>query len=206
MQPTKQARSRATQDRILRATEELLRSESFEAISVRQIVGEAGTSIGSFYGRFRDKEELLHALYAQYESRLEKKRTDLEAALLDVATLELAAGKIVDHFVDVFGRVPNLSRAVFEYTSRDPDSESAREHSAERLRQYAFVMDALHRFEDQMTTANAKRSIELSLYFVTVSCRNRFFYPLNPYTRTLKINKKELRAELSRMMVAYLRN
>ena len=64
---SQQSRSRATQERILNATAKLLRGNPFESISVRRIVEEAETSIGSFYARFRDKDALLPVLYAQSE-------------------------------------------------------------------------------------------------------------------------------------------
>ena len=73
VQPPKQDRSRDTKDRILRATEKLLRREAFEAVSVRRIIEEARTSIGSFYARFRDKNALLPVLYAEYEVQLEQR-------------------------------------------------------------------------------------------------------------------------------------
>ena len=55
-----------------------------------------------------------------------------------------------------------------------------------------------------MTSPDPERAIELGLYFLTVACRNRLFYPKAPQARTIRINKTELRAELSRLLVGYL--
>ncbi len=120
VQPAKQDRSRKTQDRILRATEKLLRREQFEAISVRRIVEEAGTSIGSFYARFRDKHALLPVLYAEYEVQLQERLVRLQRCTANARSLETAAGYIVEHFVDTYGEIPNLSRALYEYATRSP--------------------------------------------------------------------------------------
>jgi AcrR family transcriptional regulator len=63
----RQPRSRDTEERILRAFGELLAESSFEAVSVQQVAGRAGVSVGGFYARFGSKDDaLLHLLYAGY--------------------------------------------------------------------------------------------------------------------------------------------
>ncbi|MBX3249145.1 MAG: TetR/AcrR family transcriptional regulator [Myxococcales bacterium] len=82
----KQARSERTLEQILAAAERLIIERGLRAVSVADIVAAAGTSVGGFYGRFRDKEELLLALHerAQRELRAEV------VALLDPARWETA--------------------------------------------------------------------------------------------------------------------
>lgn len=58
-----QARSQATLTRLLDATETLLESEAFDALSVQAICKEARSSVGAFYTRFSDKTSLLHLLH-----------------------------------------------------------------------------------------------------------------------------------------------
>jgi AcrR family transcriptional regulator len=63
----RQPRSRKTEERILRAFGELLSGARFEDVSVQQVAGRAGVSVGGFYARFASKDELLmHAMYAGY--------------------------------------------------------------------------------------------------------------------------------------------
>ena len=61
-QPPRQARARATVERIFEATVRLLADRPFEAISVADIVSEAHTSVGAFYKRFSSKDALLPVL------------------------------------------------------------------------------------------------------------------------------------------------
>jgi AcrR family transcriptional regulator len=61
-----QARSQETLDRILDAAEGLLAEKGFEDTTVADVVGRAGSSVGAFYTRFRDKDGLLYALYERY--------------------------------------------------------------------------------------------------------------------------------------------
>ncbi len=206
LQPAKQDRSRETQDRILRATERLLERELFESISIRQIVDEAGTSIGSFYARFRDKDALLTVLYAEYDQQLKQRVADLETSVAAAGSLDETAEIIVQHLVDTWGEIPNLSRALFEYVTRSPKSAESKKISDRRRKQYAFLIDALLNFRSEITHDDPKRAAELGLYFMAVACRNRLHYPLAPQSRTLKIPKKELCQELVRLLTGYLRS
>ena len=204
VQPAKQDRSRDTQDRILRATKELLENELFESISIRRIIERADTSIGSFYARFRDKDALLPVLYAEYEEQLERHLRRLRESTAKVKSLEQLVELIVQHFIDIRGEIPNLSRALYEYVMRSPDSAEALSIGAERGRQYAFVIDAILKFRNKITHPNPRRAAELGFYFMVVVCRNRILYPAAPQTRMLKISKRELAAELQRLMTGYL--
>ena len=206
MQPAKQDRSRDTHDRILRATEKLLRKEQFEAISVRRIIEEARTSIGSFYARFRDKNALLPVLYAEYEVQLQERLARLQNSTANARSLEAVAGYIVEHFVDMYGEIPSLSRALYEYATRSPRATESRMLAERRYKQYTFLLDALMSFRPEITPADPPRAVELAVYFMVVACRNRLFYPLAPQTRMVKISKQELKRELVRQLTGYLRN
>jgi AcrR family transcriptional regulator len=58
----KQARSEETLRRLLNAAEELIIEKGHRAVSIPEIARRAQSSVGGFYARFRDKNELLRAL------------------------------------------------------------------------------------------------------------------------------------------------
>jgi AcrR family transcriptional regulator len=58
----KQARSEETLRRLLNAAETLIIEKGHRAVSIPEIARRAGSSVGGFYARFRDKNELLRAL------------------------------------------------------------------------------------------------------------------------------------------------
>jgi len=202
--PSKQQRSKATQERILNATAEILKTQSFDFISVRRIVDVAETSIGSFYARFRDKDALLAALYERDELRLEKRLLRLSRQIDQASSIDAIARLAADHVVVRYGENPALSRALFEFSMRAPESEEAQQLSDLRARQYGFIADALYRFEAEISHKDSKRAIQLGLYFLSVSCRNRLFYPYAPQARTIKISKNDLKHELAELLIRYL--
>jgi AcrR family transcriptional regulator len=206
VQPAKQDRSRETQDRILRAAQKLLRRELFESISVRRIIGEAETSIGSFYARFRDKDALLPVLHDQYEVQLRESLIRLQESTAKARSLDAVAEQIVEHFVELYGTIPNLSRALFEYATRSPQATESKQLAQRRSKQYSFLYESLLAFRSEITHSDPPRGVELAVYFMVVACRNRLLYPLAPQTRTLKISQAELKQELVRLLTGYLRS
>jgi AcrR family transcriptional regulator len=79
VQRPKQARSEQTLRRLLDAAEVLLRERSsLDDVSISDIAKGAQSSVGGFYGRFRDKDELLLALHERFTVNLEQEFATLE--------------------------------------------------------------------------------------------------------------------------------
>jgi len=57
--PPKQSRSRRTLERLVTSALEILEEQGADALTVQAIVGRAGSSVGSFYARFKGKDDLL---------------------------------------------------------------------------------------------------------------------------------------------------
>ncbi len=67
-----QARSQETLERILDAAAQILETKNFETLTIAEVVKKAGTSVGAFYGRFKDKEALLQALDERFFIEFER--------------------------------------------------------------------------------------------------------------------------------------
>jgi AcrR family transcriptional regulator len=66
--PPQQARSIATEQKMLDAAEELLMSGDARAVTLESVVKLSGTSVGSFYARFGSVEGLFEALRDRYRN------------------------------------------------------------------------------------------------------------------------------------------
>ncbi len=149
---------------------------------------------------------MLPVLYAEYEVHLQERLVRLQRSTANAPSMETVAGYIVEHFVDTYGEIPNLSRALYEYATRSPGASESRRLADKRYEQYKFLLDALLTFRNEITHADPPRAVELALYFMVVACRNRLLYPLAPQTRMVKISQQELKLELVRQLTGYLRN
>jgi AcrR family transcriptional regulator len=70
VRPPSQARSLATMERFVHATQELLEERPFEDITVADIVRRAERTVGSFYARFEDKDAVLRLLLDRLDTRI----------------------------------------------------------------------------------------------------------------------------------------
>lgn len=94
----KQVRSQETMDKVLDAATQILETKNFEELTVAEVVQLAGTSVGAFYGRFKDKDALLHALderFFQY----------FEMAIKNLHHPENWAGKSIAYIIEGTARV-----------------------------------------------------------------------------------------------------
>lgn len=94
--PPLQARSRKTLARIVEASRALIEQRGLESLTVQDVVARARISVGSFYGRFSGREELLRyldeELGAREQGRWEEALRDGQAG----AGLEMRVRAIVE--------------------------------------------------------------------------------------------------------------
>jgi AcrR family transcriptional regulator len=96
----KQARSERTLQRLLDAAEALIKEKGHATVSIPEIARRAGSSVGGFYARFRDKNELLRALEERHFIELSQRLEALADARRwenapTVAIVEAAVAELV---------------------------------------------------------------------------------------------------------------
>jgi AcrR family transcriptional regulator len=121
--PAKQARSRATRDRLLAAGRQLLDRDAFEATSIADIAGNAGCSVGAFYHRFADKEAFFIVLL---ETVLADVVADAERSTMDESfsegSIEATLANCVAYWVQLFRHHQGLIRTVMKKTLHAEDT------------------------------------------------------------------------------------
>jgi AcrR family transcriptional regulator len=96
LRPPKQPRSRRTLERIVGAALDILEEEGPEGVTVQAVVGRARSSVGSFYARFRGKDDLLEYLGSRvWDEALERWSEAVAArSWSDMGLAELVAGAV----------------------------------------------------------------------------------------------------------------
>ena len=117
----KQARSERTLRRILDAAEELIREKGLVGVSVPDIVAHAGSSVGGFYARFKDKNELLRAIEERFFNRM-RDRVEGVAEPSRWAGLDLTglARLLIHELVQTCNRERPLIEAILYRAAHDP--------------------------------------------------------------------------------------
>jgi AcrR family transcriptional regulator len=119
----KQARSERTLQRLLDAAESLIEEKGLGAVSIPEIVHRAGSSVGGFYARFRDKNELLRALEERFLRELDERVEEMSSPgrWTDVPTRDVVEALVVELVRTVREREALIGMFFFRAGS-DPDA------------------------------------------------------------------------------------
>ncbi|AXE90498.1 TetR family transcriptional regulator [Streptomyces sp. Go-475] len=112
--PAQQERSRITERKILAAARQALAEDGWEGLAVARVAAAAGVSVGSVYGRFTDKDGLVHAVQHDMLDEVDAdlrdafarlgERTDTPPAQLVADAVHALAEQVARHGV-VMGRL-----------------------------------------------------------------------------------------------------
>ena len=117
----KQARSRATYERLLDGAQEVLAKKSFEAASIQEIAAAADLTIGAFYARFSNKEALLLGLAQRYDELIEQLLQRLEAFAGTSPSLSGLVHRLVLDASEVYRLHRGVLRPLGQTARVDPD-------------------------------------------------------------------------------------
>lgn len=199
-----QPRSRATLDRLTTAARKLLVTKRFEDVSVREIVQEAGLSIGAFYSRFTDKRALLEYLDVQQTAAA----LTLWTAFFDRPRWQTAApSEIVRAFVSAVVRAhrqnAGLLRALyFRLRSTDDAAFRTRARRVDQLVGRRLTERLLAR-RAELSHPAPERAIPFALLVTAAAIREAILFEelrLNP----AELGDERLTEELTRSFCAYI--
>jgi AcrR family transcriptional regulator len=118
----KQARSEETLSRLLDAAESLIVEKSISDVSIPEIARRAESSVGGFYARFRDKNELLRALEERFfNDVLERVNEIAEPERWRSVPVAEIVRPCVFEFVQMFREREALITAFLFRAAQDPD-------------------------------------------------------------------------------------
>lgn len=117
---TVQPRARATRDALLSAGRVLLEDRDFDALSIAELAGATGLSVGSFYGRFHDKASFFVLLQEQVTAEWLEHARDLLARLADTRSAAHVVDAVCATAVALFRRDRGFVRAVLKHASNHP--------------------------------------------------------------------------------------
>jgi len=200
--PPRQARSRATHERLLDAAEAVVAAKGCEAAGVAEVVGRADCSIGACYSRFRDKQGLLAALqdrlHAEVVARLD---AGFDPVRWAAEPLPSCLHAVVRALVELHRRRRGLLRAFAAEAQRDPAVQARRErlfqHGGQRL---AEVLRGRAR---EIGHQHPERAAAFGLAVVWSAVESAVLFD-RLRSGALAPSDDDLAAELTRLLLAYL--
>ena len=198
----KQARSERSLYRLLDAAEVLIVERGLGALSIPEVTRRARSSVGGFYARFRDKNELLRALeerfFRQVQVRLDALADEQRWQGRPVGDVIAAA---VHELVEVTEERRELIRAFLFRATQDSkirdDAIRFRNRAAERVAALLVAKAPSFRHPDPVV------AIDLGVQFA-FALMNQHVLLDGTHAGGRKLGHVELEREIARMFVAYV--
>lgn len=203
--PPMQERSARTLERIVEATEELLRTKSFESVTVRDIVRKARCPIASFYARFKSKDDLLPHLYERYDARVGPQIVS-KVTSIDVGRFTLAqvVEKAVDLIVDTYSHDKWLMREIALFARRNPGAIGS-DVRTRRVGLHTSAAGIFARFAKEIKHKDAVRAAEVGIFMVASIARETILFGQAPHASATGLSSDALRFTLAHTFLSFLK-
>jgi AcrR family transcriptional regulator len=200
-----QERSKETAARLLAAAEAVLEKRGLEGASVPEIARRAGVSPASIYRRFVDKDGLLREVFERFfERAIAANDAALKPARWTATSLEESVCALVAGMVAAYSQRPGLLRAVISYSEQHPDAAFRRRALELRERSMAGIAKIILLHAKEIRHPEPKKAVRIALQLVSLALKERISPSDN--LRGPALPAEELRAELTRMFLGYLRS
>ena len=198
----KQARSQRTLDRILDAAEVLVSEKGFDDASVAEVVERAGSSVGAFYSRFRDKDGLLYALHDRFLEQATATADDaLEPGRWAGHSIPEILEVVLRFLVATYRQRRGLIRAFVLRNHSDPEFQARQEHLSHYVSTKLAALLLARR--GQVGHENPERAVHFGLVMTLGAIESAVLFG-DLRTRALTLSDEDLAVELTRAYLAYL--
>lgn len=203
----KQQRSRETLARLLAATIEVLNEHGLDGTTIPRIARAAGVAPASVYRRFRDRDALYRAAFIDV---LEKSAASLGATAriesFKNPTLEVVAREIIRVLIAQYRSYHNLLRAFNRFIESDSDERFRAQALGISESNFQTFVDLLLHFRSEIKHPDPKLAITLGLASVATTIERRALEKVSLWDRLLPLSDEQLKTELTRGFLAYLRS
>jgi AcrR family transcriptional regulator len=195
----RQARSRATADRLLEATFALLSESGLEGAVIPRIAERAGVSAANIYRRFADKDALVRATILQALRASRAVNEGTLARMLVRATLAASARRLMTLLIEQYRSQPRLMRALLRFIENDTEAEFVREARALLRANAELVARALLVHRDEIAHPDPARGLAFAVMNAAVVVEA---YMLDPHAGEWLGGRRLGAAELARELTA----
>jgi AcrR family transcriptional regulator len=200
-----QKRSRATADRLISATIQILDEYGLEGAVIPKIAEKAGVAHGSVYRRFPDKHALLRAACLHMLQRSnESNRTQMKAALLRPSLEETVGCFIGLHFLQCRTH-PKLLQALAQFVKEDENMHFTSEVRRLLGASLDETVSVFLTFQSEIDHADPRLALRFAILNATTSIRAIMFEPGSLWHELFPGAEDALVTELARTFISYLR-
>jgi AcrR family transcriptional regulator len=201
VRPPQQERTRLSLTRMLDAAEALIAAKGIEEAGIVEIARQAGTSVGGFYRRFRDKDTLLQALHERFCEEASLTAADaLEPGRWTGATLVEIVHEFAAFLVQIYREREGFFRAIL---TRGPADTIMRERTN---RLFDDMSARLHVLLENHREEIRHPDPALATRFALHAMCGTLNHIVQVQPPALRLDDPRLAEELARAFVAYVRD
>jgi len=202
VRPPRQSRSQESLERILDAAEAVISAKGFDQATVAEIVRQANSSVGAFYGRFKEKNSLLRCLHKRFcEEAFATADAVLSPQRWQGASIAEILNEVVPFLVDAYRQRKGLISAFIIHATSDPGFSEAwtslSKHLSQRFR--ALLLERSEEIHHQ----EPRLAIDFGLQML-LCILDELALCGDLDASGLKLPDDQLPAELTRMFLRYL--
>jgi AcrR family transcriptional regulator len=198
----KQARSERTMYRILDAAEKLIAEKGLAGLSIPEVARRARSSVGGFYARFRDKNEMLRALEERHFQQLSE---HLDAVADEGRWVNASAAEIVRGAVEELVTIINDRRhMIVAFLFRAIQDPVLREDAVRfRRRVEDRISTLLLNKEMEISHPEPKLALDLGIQ-VAFALMQQHVLIESTQASGRRLSDEELKNEISEMIIRYV--
>ncbi len=202
--PPLQERSAKTLERIVEAVEDLLKTKSFEDVTIRDIVTKAKCPIASFYARFKSKDDLLPHLYERYDARVVPSML-AKVSGIDMASIDLrqAVDLTVDLIIESYTRDKWLMREIALFARRNPGAIGG-DKRRERAGMHVTAAKLFAVYKKDIKHKDPVRAAEVGIFLIASIARETILFGAAPHATATGLTGEALRATLFHTFHSFL--
>jgi AcrR family transcriptional regulator len=203
----KQARSRESTRKLLRAAAEILGQRGLEGTTIPRIAHHAGLTPGAIYRRFADKEALIETMVIGILERSDEHlRTALTPAMARQIPLPVLADQIIDSMLVSYRANANLLRAIRQFAQSSKNPRFVAKVRRTEIRTLHYVVDLLLVHRRRIRHPDPATALFLAVMMLSSAMMELFLVDRDAKSWLAVIPKdhKTLKAELKRMFLNYL--
>ena len=193
------ARAQLTRAALLKAGRELLETHDFQAMSVAAIAAANGMSVGSFYGRFKDKEAFFESLQGEITAEwIEQASRVLECGACQGLTATELVHRICKLVARLIRQDAGFLRAALKHEATNPAGWTPIKQAGKEVA--TLAIEVLRPALPAGAAASSVSRIRFALQVLYSTCFNGILHDPGP----IPVASTRLERELARMMCLYL--
>jgi len=200
----RQARSRATAERLLAATVQILDGQGLDAALVPVIAAAAKVAPASVYRRFADKDDLLRSAFMWLLRKGVHGNSERARHLMLRDTLPKTARRIVQLWFEQYREHPGLFRAFMRFLETDSDTRFVEEARSILRGNIEIIVDVMLTHRQEFAVGISRKDVRFAVFNCGCSVYTYMVDPHSLWHTEPAIKESELSKLLTRNLVAFL--